>query len=104
MSRNCRSARRMARIPHIARLLSSILRPPIAHLRVARMHTTHMCSRRVWRTAESGVRWVHRTRTFILTTSADGGVPVQFRCANGNTNAFTYGRYGSRNGRGTYDC
>ena len=23
---------------------------------------------------------------FILTTSADGGVPVQFRCANGNTN------------------
>jgi transposase len=41
---------------------------------------------------------------FILTTSADGGVPVQFRCANGNTNAFTYGRYGSRNGRGTYDC
>jgi hypothetical protein len=26
---------------------------------------------------------------FILTTSADGGVPVQFRCANGNTNDAT---------------
>ncbi|TFH46195.1 MAG: IS1634 family transposase [Lysobacterales bacterium] len=26
---------------------------------------------------------------FILTTSADGGIPVQFRCANGNTNDST---------------